>query len=386
MRTIPMVALLLLTIGAGRAAAAADATAPAASVGAAGTQSAPELSRPDERLTDESLHSDLCVFDAWRARLDTLAVAQPPRSLYHRTKALGWLEFARQQYLADDRSGVVERALQLATDQIRRMEAGNTDLGWTTPVLKGTNRLGGSTWDLSTRLHFDPGFKCVEAEVAKLEMELIRAEYARAQGDSCLSRSHVEAADVLADYVSATARSCRPKPAPTAAEIRRQIEMLPTFVHFALDSSRVVPASATVLDHILTVLNAYPRIAVQIEGHADRRGSVPYNLALSRRRAEAVRDYLVRSGLTPSRVNVYYYGKARPRVAGDDVQAFARNRCVIFHYLATENADVEAVPQEQDLQVESGAVPKIARRPAASPVHRDRPGARPVQARPAPRK
>jgi len=37
------------------------------------------------------------------------------------------------------------------------------------------------------------------------------------------------------------------------------------------------------------------------------------------------------------------------------VQAFARNRCVIFHYLATAGVDVQTVPQEQDLQIEHGA-------------------------------
>lgn len=69
-----------------------------------------------------------------------------------------------------------------------------------------------------------------------------------------------------------------------------------------------------------------------IEGHADRSGSADYNLDLSRRRAEAVRNFLVAGGHAARLVPIIYFGEERPaRATGDDIPEPDNRRVVIRH-------------------------------------------------------
>jgi len=67
-------------------------------------------------------------------------------------------------------------------------------------------------------------------------------------------------------------------------------------------------------------------VHVIIEGHADERGTTEYNVALGQRRAQIIRDFLVRMGVDAGRVDTISYGEERPAVSGDDETAFAQNR------------------------------------------------------------
>ena len=66
--------------------------------------------------------------------------------------------------------------------------------------------------------------------------------------------------------------------------------------------------------------------AVRIDGHADATGSAEANLALSQRRAESVRDYLVSLGVNPNVLSVQGFGSSKPRNAQDP--AASENRRV----------------------------------------------------------
>ncbi|HHL40974.1 MAG TPA: peptidoglycan-associated lipoprotein Pal [Deltaproteobacteria bacterium] len=74
-------------------------------------------------------------------------------------------------------------------------------------------------------------------------------------------------------------------------------------------------------------------VRVRLEGHADERGDVEYNLALGQKRAESVKRYLVRLGVDPSRLSTLSYGEEKPAVPGHNEEAWARNRRVEFHVL-----------------------------------------------------
>ena len=63
-----------------------------------------------------------------------------------------------------------------------------------------------------------------------------------------------------------------------------------------------------------------------IEGHADERGTREYNIALGARRAQAVRDYLVSRGVSPSRMRTISYGKERPVAVCNDISCWSQNR------------------------------------------------------------
>ena len=66
--------------------------------------------------------------------------------------------------------------------------------------------------------------------------------------------------------------------------------------------------------------------AIKIEGHADERGTTEYNLALGQRRADSVRSYLSRAGVSGGRIQTVSYGEERPVASGHDESAWAQNR------------------------------------------------------------
>ncbi|MFT4627610.1 MAG: peptidoglycan-associated lipoprotein [Myxococcota bacterium] len=65
---------------------------------------------------------------------------------------------------------------------------------------------------------------------------------------------------------------------------------------------------------------------VKIEGHADERGTIDYNLALGQRRADAVKRHLTSGGVSASRVNTVSYGEERPATSGSSESAWRQNR------------------------------------------------------------
>jgi len=118
------------------------------------------------------------------------------------------------------------------------------------------------------------------------------------------------------------------------AEMRRMREVLEQVVHFDYDESTIRADAQERLASKVPFLRQNAGIRIRIEGHADERGSVEYNLALGMRRANAVRDYLVGFGLDASRFDVTSYGEDRPMAQGSNESAWALNRRAEFRVTA----------------------------------------------------
>jgi peptidoglycan-associated lipoprotein len=73
-------------------------------------------------------------------------------------------------------------------------------------------------------------------------------------------------------------------------------------------------------------LKEYPDVAVQIEGHADERGTREYNISLSARRATNVRNFLISQGISAKRVSSIAYGKEKPAQTCDAEECWSQNR------------------------------------------------------------
>jgi peptidoglycan-associated lipoprotein len=98
-----------------------------------------------------------------------------------------------------------------------------------------------------------------------------------------------------------------------------------TVVYFDLDKSKLRA------DGISTMTNALSCIQgatgqVRIEGHCDERGTTDYNLALGQRRADSVKSFLTKAGVSASRISTVSIGEERPADPGHDENAWARNR------------------------------------------------------------
>jgi peptidoglycan-associated lipoprotein len=97
-------------------------------------------------------------------------------------------------------------------------------------------------------------------------------------------------------------------------------------VFFAYDRSDIDDGSRATLQKQAAWLQRYPAVVLTIEGHADERGTREYNLALSARRAQAVKDYLASLGVSGARLETISYGKERPVCVQSDESCWAQNR------------------------------------------------------------
>ena len=102
-----------------------------------------------------------------------------------------------------------------------------------------------------------------------------------------------------------------------------------TGVYFTTGSAAVLEASMPALQRFATVMAVHPDWVVNVEGHTDNIGSAEYNMELSTRRANAVRDALVNQlKVSTSRLQARGYGLTRPVETNTTDQGRAHNRRV----------------------------------------------------------
>lgn len=94
-------------------------------------------------------------------------------------------------------------------------------------------------------------------------------------------------------------------------------------VIFGFDSAEITGVAFQEMLELLRFLREYPSTTAVIEGHTDDRGAADYNLGLSERRAEAVREALTNSGIDGSRLTARGYGETRP-IADNGTEAGRR--------------------------------------------------------------
>ncbi|MCA9717291.1 MAG: OmpA family protein, partial [Myxococcales bacterium] len=78
----------------------------------------------------------------------------------------------------------------------------------------------------------------------------------------------------------------------------------------------------------------FPSIRIEISGHTDSIGDPEYNKDLSRRRAEAVKSYLVENGIAPDRVETRGAGMDEPVASNQTAAGRAKNRRIEFTILS----------------------------------------------------
>lgn len=111
-------------------------------------------------------------------------------------------------------------------------------------------------------------------------------------------------------------------------------------VHFDLDSSRLSRDAQQALSENARILQEHQGLRVEIQGHADERGTIDYNLALGARRADTVARSLGAQGIGPDRLRTISYGEERPLANGATEVAWSRNRRCEFRVLSVTDAVV----------------------------------------------
>ena len=111
--------------------------------------------------------------------------------------------------------------------------------------------------------------------------------------------------------------------------VRSNHILLPDPLSFDAGNARIALRSHALLDRVADQLNARVAIKrVRIEGHTDDVGTAAANRELSQARADAVREYLIRRGVQPERLQAVGFGNSRPVDTHKTAEARAKNRRV----------------------------------------------------------
>ncbi len=102
-------------------------------------------------------------------------------------------------------------------------------------------------------------------------------------------------------------------------------------VNFAQNSSELTEESMFILDNVAKTLQHEDKLHMEIAGYTSSLGDAAYNRALSQRRAETVRQYLIDKGVAPDRLTAKGYGPDQPIADNDTPAGREKNRRVELH-------------------------------------------------------
>ena len=101
-------------------------------------------------------------------------------------------------------------------------------------------------------------------------------------------------------------------------------------LQFEVGKEVIKPTSFASLNILSQTLKDAPEWTLKLSGHTDNTGSTAFNLNLSKKRAEAVKNYLVAQGIDPKRITTEGLGSTKPIASNDTAQGREANRRVEF--------------------------------------------------------
>ncbi len=123
-----------------------------------------------------------------------------------------------------------------------------------------------------------------------------------------------------------------PPPPPPAPAPASKAKIILRALHFDFNKYDLRPDAVPVLDEAVQILkSAGGELWIVCQGHTDNIGKVQYNLDLSRRRAEAVKRYLIKHDIPEGRIRVEGLGESKPIATNATPEGRAENRRVEIH-------------------------------------------------------
>lgn len=141
-------------------------------------------------------------------------------------------------------------------------------------------------------------------------------------------RSSIDTARRMISFDFEAENTISPLPEFNLENISEDKTFVLTDVHFDYDMDLLRSEYAAELLEKLSVFKAYPQMIVEIRGHTDAEGTTAYNENLSMRRALAVKNFFVKAGISPSRIQAKGFGETRPLMQNSDEIGRAVNRRV----------------------------------------------------------
>lgn len=116
----------------------------------------------------------------------------------------------------------------------------------------------------------------------------------------------------------------QPPPPPPPPAAKRKIVL--RGVNFDFDKSNIRPDAVPILEQACRTLKDEPSITIQAQGYTDSIGTEQYNQRLSERRANSVREWLIRCGIPASRISARGFGESNPVASNATPEGRAQNR------------------------------------------------------------
>lgn len=101
-------------------------------------------------------------------------------------------------------------------------------------------------------------------------------------------------------------------------------------IHFDYNKATIKPESERTIRALAELMEAQPRLKIEVQGHTDAIGTEEYNQKLSEERASAVRDALVSFGVDPKRLRSRGFGMSMPKASNDTEEGRQKNRRTEF--------------------------------------------------------
>ena len=181
------------------------------------------------------------------------------------------------------------------------------------------------------------------AQAAAQQRDVAKQEQSNSEAQAQLARQQAAAEQQKADQATQQAEQYRQEREAELAQLQQALGQIAEThrtamglvmtldsksIRFDFDKANVKPEYRDILNRIAGILMTLKGYTIAVYGYTDDIGTQTYNLQLSQRRAEAVREFLVQAGITPAIMSTKGFGKSDPRVPGDSEQARAANRRV----------------------------------------------------------
>jgi outer membrane protein OmpA-like peptidoglycan-associated protein len=181
------------------------------------------------------------------------------------------------------------------------------------------------------------------AQSAAQQRDLAKQDQSNAEAQAQLARQQAAAEQQKADQATEQAEEYRKEREAQLAQVQKALGQIAETrrtatglvmtldsksIRFDFDEADIKPEYRDILNRIAGILMTLKGYSIAVYGYTDDVGTQMYNLQLSQRRAEAVRDFFVQTGISSTIISTKGFGESDPRVPGDSEQARAANRRV----------------------------------------------------------
>ncbi len=273
------------------------------------------------------LHRNLSLFSC--AAILSMGCASTPQQIPELESARAEVQKANSDPLAQEAAGIrlkkADEALRTAEDSFKQHKA-LVDIQHLSYVASRQAQIAEEqTKEVAARKDIEKG----QAERSKVLLEARTTEAALAKTEADRAKADADRSKNLASAASDESSRLRSELENLQAkQTDRGMVLTLGSVLFASGKAILLPGAAETVDRLSEFLHKQPKLAVLVEGHTDNIGGADYNLDLSQRRADAVRESLLSRGVAGERIRSRGRGMDYPLASNSSPGSRQQNRRV----------------------------------------------------------